>query len=87
MLLLDESRFPNLAKGKHMNELIQQLIQKTGLPEDKAIAAVDTVMGLLKEKLPGPVASHLDAALSGATGATEKLGGMVQDLGGMFGKK
>ena len=57
-----------------MNELIQRVIERTGLPEDKAAAAVQTVIGFLKEKLPGPVASQLDG-VAGGTGAgmTDKI--------------
>jgi hypothetical protein len=48
-----------------MNELIQQVCQRTGLPEDKATEAVNTVLGYLKQKLPGPIASQLDSAAQG----------------------
>jgi hypothetical protein len=70
-----------------MNEIIQRLIERTGLPEDKAAAAVDTVIGFLKEKLPAPLASQLDGVISGESGMADKLGGMGASLGGMFGKK
>jgi len=70
-----------------MDEIIQRLIDKTGLPEDKARAAVDTVLGFLKEKLPGPVASQIDNLLAGGSGVGDKLGSAAQSLGGMFGKK
>lgn len=71
-----------------MNEIIQRLIERTGLPEDKAAAAVETVVGFLKEKLPAPVASQIDNLMGGGdSGMTSKLGGIVSGLGGMFGKK
>lgn len=70
-----------------MNEIIQRLIEKTGLPEDKASAAVDTVVDFLKEKLPAPIASQIDNVLAGGAGMSDKLGGMAKGLGGMFGKK
>jgi hypothetical protein len=70
-----------------MDEIIQRLIDKTGLPEDKARAAVDTVIGFLKEKLPAPMASQLDNLLAGGTSLGEKFGGMAKGLGGMFSKK
>ncbi|HEX6320564.1 MAG TPA: hypothetical protein VFZ84_17035 [Burkholderiales bacterium] len=41
-----------------MQQLIDQVTQRTGIPEDKARTAVDTVVGYLKEHLPGPVASQ-----------------------------
>ncbi|WP_019142728.1 hypothetical protein [Noviherbaspirillum massiliense] len=69
-----------------MNEMIQRLIERTGLPEDKAATAVETVVDFLKEKLPGPVGSQIDSLMSGDAGMAGKLGGMGSSLGGMFGK-
>ncbi len=75
-----------------MNELIQQVAQRTGLSEEKAKTAVDTVVNFLKDKLPSPIAGQIDNALSGAGGAIGSAGGAVMDkagdmLGGIFGKK
>lgn len=72
-----------------MNEVIQRLIEKTGLPEDKAAMAVQTVIGFLKEKLPGPLAAQIDSIVDGQSGggAMDKLGGLGAHLGGMFGNK
>ncbi|HEY4542426.1 MAG TPA: hypothetical protein VIG66_08645 [Noviherbaspirillum sp.] len=69
-----------------MNEMIQRVIERTGLPEDKAAAAVQTVLGFLKEKLPAPVAAQLDSVAGGDAGnAGEKSGGLGASLGGMLG--
>jgi hypothetical protein len=78
-----------------MNQLVAQVAQRTGLSPEDAQKAVETVIGILKEKLPAPLASHLQAFIDGGAqgeiGALEaeagemlkgKLGGM---LGGMFG--
>jgi hypothetical protein len=71
-----------------MDELINQVAQRTGLAPDKARTAVDTVLGFLKTRLPAPIASQLDAAVSGQGGAVGGgLGGAADALGGMFGKK
>lgn len=70
-----------------MNEIIQRLIDKTGLPEDKAAVAVETVIGFLKEKLPPSMGSQIDGLVSGEGGAMDKLGGIGASLGGMFGRK
>lgn len=70
-----------------MNEIIQRLIEKTGLPEDQAATAVNTVIGFLKEKLPPSIGSQLDGLVSGESGVMDKLGGIGASLGGMFGKK
>ena len=69
-----------------MNEIIQRLIDKTGMPEDKAATAVETVVDFLKEKLPSPVASQIDNLMSGGEGMASKLGGLGSGLGGMFGR-
>ena len=66
-----------------MQQLINQVTQRTGIPEDKARAAVDTVVGYLKEHLPGPVASQLDGAISGQGGA--QGAGMMDKAKGMLG--
>lgn len=64
-----------------MNELIQQVTQRTGLSEDKARTAVDTVINYLKQKLPGPLGSQIDSALSGGSS------GIGSAIGDVFGKK
>ena len=66
-----------------MQQLINQVTQRTGIPEDKARAAVDTVVGYLKQHLPGPVASQLDGAVSGQAG--QGTGGLADKAKGMFG--
>ncbi len=70
-----------------MEEMIQRVIERTGLPEDKAVAAVQTVIGFLKEKLPGPVASQLDGVMGGGSTGGDKPGGIGAKLGDMLGGK
>ena len=75
-----------------MDELIRQVAERTGIGEDKARTAVETVVGFLKERLPAPVAGHLDGVLggggaSGGGGIADQAGGVLGGLGGMFGKK
>ena len=65
-----------------MDELIQLVAQKTGLSEEMAKIAVDTVIDFLKDKLPGPAASQLDALLEGGD-----VSGLLGGLGGLLGKK
>src|SRR4026207_732058 len=57
-----------------MDELIKRITEKTGISEDQARSAVNTVSAFLKEKLPAPLAGQVDNALSGAGGLTHKLG-------------
>jgi hypothetical protein len=69
-----------------MDELVKLVSQKTGLGEDKARTAVETVVGFLKDKLPAPIAGQIDSALKGE-GMADKLGGLAGGLGGMFSKQ
>lgn len=64
-----------------MDELIKLVVQKTGISEDQARGAVDTVINFLKQKLPAPIAGQIDGLLSGSA-ASDALKG----LGGLFGK-
>ena len=65
-----------------MDELTQLVAKKTGLSEDMAKVAVDTVLDFLKDKLPGPAAAQLDAVLEGGD-----VSGMLDGIGGFLGKK
>jgi uncharacterized protein (DUF2267 family) len=65
-----------------MDELINQVAQRTGLAPDKARVAVETVLGFMKTRLPAPIASQLDSALAGGGGG---LGDMAKGLGNRFG--
>ena len=78
-----------------MEELLNTVAEKTGLPLDKAQGAIDAVMDFIKDKLPAPIASQVEKLVAGggdaAGGLTDKLGdvtgGLTDKLGGMFGKK
>ena len=49
-----------------MDELVNLVVQKTGIPESAAKQAVEVVLGYLKQKLPAPIAGQIDAAVSGS---------------------
>ena len=74
-----------------MDELINLVVQKTGISQDDARKAVEVVISALKSKLPPPLASHVDAFIAGgATGETNALVGEAADLlkgklGNLFG--
>lgn len=78
-----------------MEELLNKVAEKTGLPLDKAQGAIDAVMEFLKEKLPAPIAGQIENLMAGGGdalgGVTDKLGdvtgGLTDKLGDMFGKK
>jgi hypothetical protein len=67
-----------------MEELINQVSEKAGISQDQAKAAVETVAGFLKERIPAPYNNYVDSFL-GADGG--EGGGMADMLGGMFGGK
>jgi hypothetical protein len=64
-----------------MEELIKLVSQKAGISEGQAKAAVETVVGFLKDKLPAPIAGQIDGLLSG-----QSAGNLAQGLGGLFKK-
>lgn len=67
-----------------MDELVQMVVKKTGMPEATARTAVQTVVDYLKKKLPAPVAGQIDAVLQGGGGGMMDA---AKGLGGMFKKK
>jgi hypothetical protein len=68
-----------------MEQLVKLVSEKTGLSEEMAKMAVDTVIGFLKQRLPAPIAEQIDGVLGG--GAPPDTGGLVQGLGKLFGRK
>lgn len=74
-----------------MDELVNQVAQRTGLSQDQARQAADAVLGFLKDKLPAPIASQIDGLLSGQGGQANpgdiagQAGQALGGLGGMFG--
>ena len=46
-----------------MKELINIIVQKTGISQENAQKAVQMTLGFLKAKLPTPIASQLDSFL------------------------
>lgn len=68
-----------------MNELINQIVQKTGVPADKAQQVLGVVANFIKQKFP-QFGSQIDSALGtggGAQGAKEEnpLGDIGSKLG------
>jgi len=65
-----------------MDEIIKEVVKKTGISEEQARGAVTTVINFLKEKLPAPIAGQIDSVLGGSG-----VGDALKGLGGLFGKK
>ena len=68
-----------------MNELINQITQRTGISESQAQQAVQIVTNFLKQRLPGPAASQLDNFIGQGGQGGKSMGQAGQNLGGMFG--
>ena len=66
-----------------MDELVKLVAAKTGLSEEMATTAVQTVLDFLKQRLPPPIAERLDDLL-GEEGQLD-LGDLVSGLGGLLG--
>jgi nucleoid DNA-binding protein len=47
-----------------MKELVNIIVQKTGISQENAQQAVQVTVGFLKSKLPTPVAAQLDSFLN-----------------------
>lgn len=73
-----------------LDELVQQISQRTGLPADKAEAAARTAVEFLDSRLPPPIGGNLSKLVNGGSGGgggggIPDLGKMAGGLGGMFG--
>jgi len=74
-----------------MDELVNLVVQKTGLSQDQARQAVEVVVNELKSRLPAPIASHMDAFLAaGMAGGMNTLAAEAGELlkgklGNLFG--
>ena len=74
-----------------MDELVNLVVQKTGISQDDARKAVQVIVDELKNRLPGPLASHVDAFLAGGVGGgmntlAAEAGEMLKGkLGNLFG--
>lgn len=66
-----------------MEELINQVAQRTGLAPDKARLAVETVLNFAKSRLPAPIATQLESALAGGGGGA--FADAAKGVGAAFG--
>lgn len=64
-----------------MDELVKLVSKKTGIPEQTARVAVDTVLNFIKQKLPAPLAAQIDALVKGGVQGDDMLKGLGDLLG------
>lgn len=69
-----------------MDELINTLSSKLGLPPDKAAIAVELVLGHLKSKAPA-LSGQIDSLMGGGAAGAGGLGDIAGKLGGLMGGK
>ncbi len=73
-----------------MNELVQLVVKKTGMSEEQAKQAVETVVEFLKQKLPPQLAGQVDVVLGNdetLEQAEKFIDQGIGALGGLLGKK
>jgi hypothetical protein len=67
-----------------MNELVNLIVKKTGIPAATAQTVVKIVIDFIKKKLPAPIGAQIDGLLSNDAGiksAENMLGGLASQLG------
>ena len=70
-----------------MKELINTIVQKTGISQEDAQKTVQVVLGFLKTKMPAPFAAQLDSFLSGS-GLPQQTGDFLKSkVGEVVGAK
>jgi hypothetical protein len=68
-----------------MSELINQIVQKTGIPADKAQEVLGVVAGFVKQKFP-QFGGQIDSLLGTSGEQSENTGeNLLGDLGKKFG--
>lgn len=72
-----------------MEDLIKQVTERTGISEEQARTAVQTVLGYLQNNLPAGISQQLGGLLGGGAGGgggiADAAGDLVGGLGGMLG--
>jgi len=69
-----------------MEQLVKLVQEKTGLSEEMARMAVETVIGYLKTKMPAPMSGQIDALLQDGEGSADVSGAVAKGIGRIFGK-
>ncbi len=69
-----------------MNELVDLIVKKTGIPAATAQTVVKLVIDFLKKRLPAPVAGQIDGLLKNES-AMKTAQNVLGTLGTKLGKK
>ena len=73
-----------------MDDLIRQVTERTGISEEQARTAVQTVLGYLQNNMPAGITEQLGGLLGGGAGSgggglADRAGDLMGGLGGMLG--
>jgi hypothetical protein len=68
-----------------MQDMIKAVAEKVGISEEQAKMAVETVIGMLKDKLPAPAQGALDMVTGAGDGAADAAKGVLGGLAGKLG--
>jgi len=68
-----------------MDELIEMIVQRTGISKEQAEEIANIVLEFIKSKLPSSIADQLDSLISGEGGGL--LGTITGAIGDLLGKK
>ncbi len=69
-----------------MNELVDLIVKKTGIPAATAQIVVNLVVDYLKKKLPAPIGAQVDGLLKNDS-AIKQGENLMGNLASKFGKK
>ena len=68
-----------------MDELIKTVAKQANISVDQAKAAVESVMGFLRDKLPAPIGDQVNNVLSGKAFDVNAVSAALGGLGGQAG--
>ncbi len=69
-----------------MEQLIKMVSEQTGISQEQATTAVQTVVTFLKDKMHAGMGSQVESFIKGSGSIGDIAGSMKDKLGGMFGK-
>lgn len=70
-----------------MESLIKMVSEKTGISQEQAKTAVETVVTFLKDKMPAGIGGQVESFVKGGKSSLGDVAGGIKDkIGGLMGK-
>ena len=70
-----------------MEQLIKMVSEKTGISQEQATTAVQTVVTFLKDKMPAGMGTQVESFIKGGSGSIGGITGNIKEkVGDIFGK-